>query len=108
MSLSYLDIKKLNGKKCFTLTQNKPAQMRVDDIGVTIVYPSGNGLDIPRSKFEEALHLLNAHGVLKMEEVHERITNGNGAMTDRLLAVLREIPETRYTSSPRAIYLKKG
>jgi hypothetical protein len=108
MHYSYKDGKNMDGKKCFTLTQNKPAVMNVDDEKVTIDYPSGNSLDIPRSMVEEALHTLQVKGILTVEDVHENITGQQGAITDRLLAVLRELPGTTYSPTPRAIHITKG
>jgi hypothetical protein len=105
MSDLYRELKKLNGQKCFTLTQNKPATMYVDDDKVMIVYPTGNTLDIPRSMIMEAIHILQTQGCLTLEDVHYQITNEHGPRTDRLLAVLRELPGVTITSSPRALYL---
>lgn len=101
----YPELIKLNGRKCFTLTQNKPATMYVDNEKVTIVYPTGNSLDLPRSMIMEAIRRLQKNGCLTLEEVHEQITNERGPQTDRLLAVLRELPGITFTSSPRALYL---
>ncbi len=102
----YGELMKLNGRKCFTLTQNKPATMYVDDWKVTIVYPTGNTLELPRSMIMESIHKLQSNSVLTLEEVHEEITNRRGPQTDRLLAVLRELPGVTFTSSPRALYLR--
>jgi hypothetical protein len=103
----YNELKKLDGGKCFTLTQNKPARMYVDDDGVTIEYPSGNTINLPRAMVMKAIRRLQAKGELTLEEVHEEITHRNGAQTDRLLAVLRELPEVHYSGSPRYLYLDK-
>jgi len=103
----YSKLKKKNGQKCFTLTQNKPAVMYVKDDGVTILYPTGRELFIPRNLFSEAFHLLKQKGILTLEDVHYGITNERGPVTDRLLAVLREIPGVTYSSSPRALYYKE-
>jgi hypothetical protein len=100
----YCELKKYNGQKCFTLTRNNPAVMYIDDWKVTIVYPSGNSLEIPRPMIMEAIHKLQAQGYLTLEEVHEVITQRNGPRTDRLLAVLRELPGVTFTSSPRVLY----
>ena len=78
--------------------------MYVDDQKVTIAYPTGNSLDIPRAMIMEAIHKLQTNGILTLEEVHEQITNRHGPQTDRLLAVLRELPGVTFTSSPRALY----
>ena len=81
--------------------------MFVDDWKVTIVYPSGNTLEIPRSMVMEAIHKLLSNHLLTLEEVHEQITNRQGPITDRLLAVLRELPGVRFSSSPRALSLEE-
>ena len=103
----YSELKKKNGMTCYTLSQNKPARMYVDDWKVTIVYPTGNSLELPRSMVSDAIHKLQAKGVLTVDEVHHDITDRHGPQTDRLLAVLRELPGVTFTSSPRALYLKK-
>jgi hypothetical protein len=103
----YSELKKKNGERCFTLTQNKPAIMYVDDWKVTITYPTGNSLEFPRSMITEAIHMLQVKGVLTLEDVHEEITNHHAPRTDRLLAILRELPGVTFKASPRAVYLKK-
>jgi hypothetical protein len=108
MSDLYGELIKLSGRKCFTLTQNKPAKMFVDDSKVTIIYPTGNSLELPRSMIIEAIHKLQKKGVLTLEDVHYDITNCNRPQTDRLMAVLRELPGVTFTSTPRALYLKKA
>ncbi len=102
----YSELKKLNGRKCFTLTQDKPAIMYVDDGGVTIEYPTHRNTRIPRSMLEEANHKLRAKGILTLEDVHEGITNRNGPITDRLMAVFRELPGIGFTRTPRTLFLK--
>lgn len=103
----YVEWKKKSGQKCFTLTQHKPADMIVEDDGVTIIYPTRRELFIPRSLFAQAFHILYQKGILTLEDVHYTITDERGPVTDRLLAALREVPEISFTSSPRALYLKK-
>ena len=103
----YAELKKKNGQKCFTLTQNKPAVMYVKDDGVTILYPTGRELFIPRALFAQAFHILNQKGILTVGDVHYGITDERGPVTDRLMAVLREVPDISFTSSPRALYLNK-
>ena len=107
MSDLYVELIKKDGQDCFTLSFNKPAKMYVDSLKVTILYPTGNTLEIPRSMVTEGIRQLSAKGILTLEDVHERITNRHGPQTDRLLAVLRELPGVTFTSSPRALYLKK-
>jgi hypothetical protein len=103
----YSELKKKNGYTCYTLTQNLPAKMNVDDWKVTITYPTGRCLELPRSMVSDAIHKLQVKGVLTLEEVGEEITNHNGPQTDRLLAVLRELPGVTFTPSPRVLYLIK-
>ncbi len=103
----YSELKKLDGRKCFTLTRNYPATMHVDDEGVTIEYASGNSRKMPRSMIVEAMRLLQSQGILTLEDVHYRITNENGPQTDRLMAVLRELPGVTFSAEPRVLYLKK-
>jgi hypothetical protein len=104
----YSELKKKNGRKCYTLTQDKPATMYVDDYKVTIVYPTGNTTELPRSMIMEALRRLQIQGTLTLEEVHEELTLRNRPKTDRLLAVLREVPGVKFTRSPRALYWKEA
>jgi hypothetical protein len=94
----------MNGEKCYTLTADNESIMYVDENGVTIVYPTGNELHIPRSMVVEAFNLLKRQGVLTVEDVHETITHRNGARTDRLFAVLRKIPGVRFDKRPRKLY----
>lgn len=103
----YSELKKKSGQNCFTLTHNNPAKMVVDDWHVTIIYPSGNSLEIPRSLITEAIHQLKSKGILTVEDVHENITNQRGPVTDRLMAVLREISGISFTNSPRALYFQE-
>lgn len=107
MSNWYSELKKLNGRKCFTLTQDRPAIMYVDDDGVTIEYPTRGRTRIPRSMLEEANHKLRVKGMLTLEDVHEGITKRNGPITDRLMAVFRELPGIGFTKVPRTLFLKK-
>lgn len=103
----YSELKKLDGRKCFTLTQDKPAIMHVDDEGVTIEYPTHGKTRIPRSMLEEANHKLRVKGILTLEDVHEGITNMNGPRTDRLMAIFRELPGIGFSRAPRTLFLKK-
>lgn len=103
----YAELQKKTGQKCFTLTQNKPAIMEIDEAKITIIYPTGGSTTLPRSMVTEAIRRLQAKGMLTLEEVHEELTHRHGAQTDRLLAVLRELPGVTFTASPRAVYMKK-
>lgn len=106
MADKYTELKKLSGRKCYTLTQNKPATMYVDDWKVTIVYPTGNSLELPRSMVAEAIHRLERNEMLTLEEVYEQLTHRNGPQTDRLMAVLRELPGVTFSPKPRVLYLQ--
>jgi hypothetical protein len=103
----YSEIKKIDGRKCFTLTRDKPAIMHVDDNGVTIEYPTGGTTRISRTLFDEAFRKLQIKGMLTLEDVHNDITNRNGPKTDRLMAVLRELPGVGFTGDPRTLFIKK-
>ena len=103
----YDELKKLDGRKCFTLTQNKPAIMHIDDSGVTIEYPTGGSIKISQALLDEAFSKLQIKGVLTLEDVHNGITHGNGAKTDRLMAILRELPGIGYTGEPRTLFIKE-
>lgn len=103
----YSELKKLDGRRCFTLTQNKPAVMHIDDSGVMIEYPSGGTTKLSRALLDLAFQRLQIRGMLTLEDVHEGITRGNGAKTDRLMAVLRELPGIGFTGEPRTLFIKK-
>jgi hypothetical protein len=94
----------MSGEKCFTLTFNNPAEMIVDEEKVTIVYPSGNSLDIPRSMVVTAIDLLQRQGKFTVDDVAERITDFDGPRTDRLMAILRKLPGVTFDKRPRVLY----
>ena len=100
----YEQLLQMSGEKCFTLAQDRPAEMQVDNQGVTIIYPTGNKLFIPRHMVEIAINELKRKGCLTAEEVHE-ITEFTGPRTDRLLAILRALPDVRHEKQPRVLYL---
>jgi hypothetical protein len=102
----YSQLISMSGEKCFTLTANNPAEMYVDEDKVTIVYPSGNSLDIPRGMVVEAINMLKRKGTLTVYDVHEDITHRHGARTDRLMAVLRKLPGVTFDKRPRVLYYK--
>ncbi len=81
--------------------------MHIDDFGVTVEYPTGSTTRLSRALLDEAFRLLHIKGILTLEDVHNRITHGNGAKTDRLMAVLREHPEIGYSGEPRIIFINK-
>ena len=58
----YSELKKLDGYKCFTLSQDKPAVMHVDDLGVTVEYPSGGKTRLSRALVDEAFRKLEIRG----------------------------------------------
>ncbi len=93
-----------DGKLCRTLSQGKPAVMHVEPRQITIEYDTGNTTTLPRDMVDEAITKLMAQGFLSLEDVHEGITKRRGARTDRLMAVLRELPGVTFKSSPRELY----
>lgn len=103
----FSELKKLDGHNCFTLSQDKPARMHVDDFGVTIEYPTGGKIRLSRDILEEAYRKLQIKGMLTLEDVHNGITHGQGAKTDRLMAVFRALPGIGFTGEPRTLYIKK-
>lgn len=103
----FSELKNLDGHKCFTLSQDKPAIMHVDEFGVTVEYPTGGKTRLSRDMLEEAYRKLQIKGMLTLEDVHERITHGNGPKTDRLMAVFRALPGIGFTGNPRTLYIKK-
>jgi hypothetical protein len=106
--IMYETLMGMSGEKCYTLTADKPADMYVDDQKVTIVYPSGNSLDILRSLVMQAINMLMLKKKLTVADVHEEITQGNGARTDRLMAVIRKLPGVTFDRRPRVLYYESG
>ena len=102
--IRYETLMGMSGEKCYTLTADNPADMYVDEQKVTIVYPSGNSLDIPRALVIQAINMLMLRKKLTVADVHEEITKGNGARTDRLMAVLRKLPGVTFDRRPRVLY----
>ena len=100
----YKKLMKMSGEKCFTLTADDPADMEVDAGGITILYGSGNELFIPREMVEKAVRVLIQRGELSVKEIHEGISNRNGACTDRLMTVLRKLPGVTFQKRPRILY----
>ena len=103
----YDELRKLDGQKCFTLTQNLPAIMHIDDYGVTVEYPTKGQTKLSRFILDQAYRKLQIKGILTLEDVHEGITNRNGSKTDRLMAVLSALPGIGFTSVPRTLFVKK-
>jgi hypothetical protein len=54
----YDELKKLDGQKCFTLTQNLPAIMHIDDSGVTVEYPTSSKTKLSRYLLDQAYRKL--------------------------------------------------
>ena len=95
-----------SGEECYTLTLDNPARMYVDQKGIEIVYPSGNMTFIPREMVEKAIPQLHRQGHLTIEDIHEGLTDRRGPNTDRLFAVLRELPGVKYDKRPRKPYFQ--
>jgi|ADurb_H2B_02_Slu_FD_contig_51_1062127_length_305_multi_2_in_0_out_0_1 hypothetical protein len=79
----FSEFKKKNGNTCYTFSQNKPAKMNADDRKVTITTPTGRSLELLRSLVSDAIHKLQAKGVLTIVENHEDITERHGPQTVR-------------------------
>jgi predicted metal-dependent hydrolase len=106
--ISYETLKAMSGEKCYTLTRDNPADMYVDDQGVTVVYPSGRSIDLPREMVIDAINWLRQKRELTVDEVHEEITKRNRTRTDKLMAVLRKLPGVRFRKYPRVLYYQEG
>ena len=100
----YSKLLEMTGQKCYTLTADNAAIMHVADDGIIIVYESGNELFIPRQMVVDAINTLKEQGKLTVKDVHEGITEENGARTDRLMAVLRKLPNVTFVKRPRVLY----
>ena len=99
----YGELKKKTGQNCYTLSRNNPARMDVDDRGVTVTYPSGSVVYLPASMVREAIRRLQNKGDVDVDEVHEEVTIQNKTRTDKLMAVLREVPGVTFTPLPKRI-----
>ncbi len=99
----YAELKKKNGQNCYTLSRNNPARMEVDDAGITVVYPTGLSVFLPSSMVREAIRRLIANGELSVDEIHHQVTRLHRTRTDKLMAVLREIPGVTFTPLPKRI-----
>lgn len=98
MDSLYNHLIEMSGQNCKTISQDIEAVMEADDRGVTIIYKSGKELRIPRAIVEKGISRLVRQGSLDKDEVHLEITNKNGPMTDRLMAVLRMLPGVKIKS----------
>jgi len=105
--MNYLDLVRMSGEKCYTLTAENEADMFTQDDGVVIEYPSGKSLFIHREIIEEAMRQLELKGTLTVRDIHEGITNRNGARTDRLMAILRKIEGVTFDKRPRVLYYRR-
>jgi len=103
----YEKLMQMSGQKCYTLVQNREAKMEADGNQVTITYPKGGTLVIPREMVEIAIATLGRQGFITDTDVHENITMGDGPTTDRLLSVLRMLPGVGYVGEPkkRRVYI---
>jgi hypothetical protein len=106
--LSYETLRGMSGEKCYTLTRDHPADMFVDDQGVTVVYPSGYSVDLPREMVIDAINWLRQKRKLTVYEVHEEITKRNRTRTDKLMAVLRKLPGVHFDKYPRVLHYQEG
>jgi hypothetical protein len=99
----YSELKKKSGQNCYTLSYNKPARMDVDDDGISVTYPSGMVVELPKPMVKEAIHRLQTNGELDVDEIHEQVTHLYRTRTDKLMAVLREVPGVTFTPFPKRI-----
>ncbi len=102
----YNELKKRSGQNCFTLTLNHPAIMDIDDAGITVTYPSGREIYLPVEMVKEAIHRLQTNGELGVDEIHEQVTYGDRLRTDKLMAILREIPGVTITPRKRHLFFE--
>ena len=100
----YKELKKKSGQNCYTLTLDHPARMDIDDEGVTVTYPSGSVIELPAAMVKEAIYRLKTNGELGVDEIHQEVTNYNRLQTDKLMAVLREIPGVSITRRKRKLH----
>jgi hypothetical protein len=99
----YGKLKKKSGRNCYTLARNNPARMEVDDTGVKVTYPSGLIVFLPAAMVKEAIRRLLTNGELDVDEIHQQVTHLHRTRTDKLMAVLREIPGVTFTPLPKRI-----
>ncbi len=103
----YQELKKKSGQNCYTLTLDHPAIMDVTDDGVTVTYPSGLVIFLPATMVREAIYRLQTKGELGVDEIHEEVTHYDRLQTDKLMAVLREMPGVTITRKKRKLHLAK-
>jgi len=98
----------MSGEKCYTLSRDNPATMWVGEDGIEVVYPSGNAVFIPREMVVRATNMLINRGKLTVDEVHFEITKEHRNRTDKLMAVLRKLPDVSFDRIPRALYYNRS
>ena len=103
----YALLLKMSGEKCYTLTNDNSAVMEVDQSGITVIYPTGSEVFIPRDMVEHAIRALTAKGELTVDDVHKGITKQHRTRTDKLMAVLRKLPGVTIQKFPRKLFYKK-
>lgn len=99
----YAELLKKSGQNCYTLSRNNPARMDVDLNGVTVTYPSGLSVWLPAAMVKDAIHRLQTNGDVDVDEIHEHVTHFHRTRTDKLMAVLREVPGVTFTPLPKRI-----
>ena len=105
-SYFYALLEKKSGEKCFTLSIDNPAEMTVDQDGISIIYPSGKRILIHKDMVEHAIRVLTTQGELTVEEMRKEITHGNKPRTTKLMAVLRKLPGVTIQKIPRKLIYK--
>jgi hypothetical protein len=96
----------MSGEQCYTLSRDNPATMWVGEEGIEVVYPSGFSVFIPRAMVVKAINLLINRRKLTVDEVHHEITNQHRTRTDKLMAVIRKLPDVTFDRIPRVLYYK--
>ena len=102
----YALLQKMSGEKCYTLSNDNPAEMEVDRNGITVLYPSGSEVFLPREMVEHAIRELISRGELSVDEVHIDITKKHRTRTDKLMAVVRKLPGVTIQKYPRKLFYK--
>ena len=109
MSDLFGELKKKTGQNCYTLVHNNPARMDVDDNGVMVTFPSGIKVFLPVDMIRDAICRLQEKGSVDVDEIHLEVTHEHRIRTEKLMAVLREIPGVIFTPLPkRILYMEKN
>lgn len=103
----YALLQNISGENCFTLSSDNPAEMEVDQNGITVIYPSGHEVFIPRQMVELAIHTITTRGELTVDDVHLGITKKHRTRTDKLMAVIRKLPGVTIQKYPRKLFYNK-